>query len=159
MCRSPFSWLVGMDRQLITGRKPPTEFRPVTPITAGRKLGESATLYQPEKCAAVLRFRIWRSGNTLASGRSRGRCRQSGDIPTYADRLRDVIQKTRQDFGGRNVPWMVARASFNGRKQRQRWSTQQENVIATSGFNVFQGPYNDTIQNRNAGQHRRTLSQ
>ncbi|RYF62983.1 MAG: DUF11 domain-containing protein, partial [Cytophagaceae bacterium] len=75
----------------------------------------------------------------------------SGDIPTYADRLRDVIQKTRQDFGGQNVPWMVARASFNGQKTTPAVVTQQENVIATSGFNVFQGPYNDTIQNRNAG--------
>ncbi|WP_317046728.1 sialate O-acetylesterase [Spirosoma pollinicola] len=72
-------------------------------------------------------------------------------IPTYADRLRDIIQKTRQDFGGRNVPWMLARASFNGQKTTPEVVTQQENVIATSGFNVFQGPYNDTIQNRNAG--------
>ncbi|GAB3733842.1 DUF11 domain-containing protein [Spirosoma lituiforme] len=75
----------------------------------------------------------------------------SSDIPTYADRLRDVIQKTRQDFGGQNVPWMVARASFNGTKATPAVVAQQENVIATSGFNVFQGPYNDTIQNRNAG--------
>ncbi|AKD58100.1 hypothetical protein SD10_27535 [Spirosoma radiotolerans] len=75
----------------------------------------------------------------------------SSDIPTYADRLRDVIQKTRQDFGGQNVPWMVARASFNGTKTTPAVVAQQENVIATSGFNVFQGPYNDTIQNRNAG--------
>jgi uncharacterized repeat protein (TIGR01451 family) len=74
-----------------------------------------------------------------------------GDIPQYANRLRDVIGKSRQDFGGRNIPWMVARASFSGSKTTPAVITQQDNVIATPGFNVFQGPYNDTIQNRNAG--------
>lgn len=75
----------------------------------------------------------------------------SSDIPQYANRLRDVIQKSRQDFGGRNLPWMVARVSYSGTRTTPDVITQQENVIATPGFNVFQGPYNDTIQNRNAG--------
>ena len=75
----------------------------------------------------------------------------SGDIPQYADRLRDVIGKSRQDFGGRNLPWMIARVSYSGTRTTPAVITQQENVIATPGFNVFQGPLNDTIQNRNAG--------
>jgi uncharacterized repeat protein (TIGR01451 family) len=72
------------------------------------------------------------------------------DIPQYADRLRAVIQKTRQDFGNRNVSWVVARASFNGTVMNSSVIAQQEAVIATPNFNVFQGPYNDTIVYRNA---------
>ncbi|MFD2932298.1 sialate O-acetylesterase [Spirosoma flavum] len=75
----------------------------------------------------------------------------SGDIPQYAARIKEVIQKSRQDFGGRNVPWIVARASFNGTKTTPDVVTQQESVIAMAGLNVFQGPLNDTIRNRAAG--------
>lgn len=73
-------------------------------------------------------------------------------IPYYYDRLVNVIQKSRQDFGGRNIPWMVARASFDGTDFRPDVVTEQQRVIDTQGLNVFQGPYNDTIVNRNAGQ-------
>ncbi|QHV99039.1 sialate O-acetylesterase [Spirosoma endbachense] len=72
-------------------------------------------------------------------------------IPQYYDRLVGVIQKSRQDFGGRNVPWMVARASFDGTEFRPAVVTEQQRVIDTPGLNVYQGPYNDTIVNRNAG--------
>ncbi|QJW92005.1 DUF11 domain-containing protein [Spirosoma taeanense] len=72
-------------------------------------------------------------------------------ILQYADRLRALIQKSRQDFGGRPLPWVVARASFNGTSSSPDVVAQQEAVIATPGFNAFQGPYNDTIVNRNAG--------
>ncbi len=72
-------------------------------------------------------------------------------IPQYYDRLTAVIQKSRQDFGGRNMPWMVARASFDGTVSRPEVITEQQRVIDTQGLNVFQGPYNDTIVNRNAG--------
>ena len=75
----------------------------------------------------------------------------SADIPQYATRLKDVIEKSRQDFGGRPIPWVVARASFNGTATTPAVVTQQENVIAMAGLNVFKGPLNDTIQNRNAG--------
>ncbi len=75
----------------------------------------------------------------------------SGDIPQYATRLKSVIDKSRQDFGGRNVPWVVARASFNGTNTTPAVVTQQESLIAMAGLNVFQGPLNDTIQNRAAG--------
>ncbi|GAB4026293.1 hypothetical protein GCM10028773_54880 [Spirosoma koreense] len=72
-------------------------------------------------------------------------------IPYYYNRLTAVIQKSRQDFGGRNVPWMVARASFDGQVTRPELITEQQRVIDTPGLNVFQGPYNDTITLRNAG--------
>jgi uncharacterized repeat protein (TIGR01451 family) len=72
-------------------------------------------------------------------------------IPNYANLLRAVIAKSRQDFGSRNVPWMVARASFNGRTASPDVVAQQEAVIATPGLSVFQGPLNDTILNRGAG--------
>lgn len=74
----------------------------------------------------------------------------SGSIPDYYNRLVGVIQKSRQDFGGRNVPWMVARASFDGTTSRQPVLDAQQRVIDTPGLNVFQGPYNDTIVYRNA---------
>lgn len=75
----------------------------------------------------------------------------SGSIPQYRDRLTALIQKSRQDFGGRNLPWMVARASFDGSSTRPEIVNIQQQVIDTPGLNVFQGPYNDTLINRNAG--------
>ena len=75
----------------------------------------------------------------------------SGSIPDYANRLTSLIQKSRQDFGGRNVPWVVARASFDGSTTRPDVVAKQQQVINSAGLNVFQGPYNDTIINRNAG--------
>ena len=75
----------------------------------------------------------------------------SGSIPDYKSRLTALIQKSRQDFGGRNLPWMVARASFDGTANRSDIITIQQQVIDSLGLNVFQGPYNDTITLRNAG--------
>ena len=75
----------------------------------------------------------------------------SGSIPEYRNRLTALIQKSRQDFGGRNLPWMVARASFDGSSTRPEIINIQQQVIDTPGLNVFQGPYNDTLINRNAG--------
>ena len=75
----------------------------------------------------------------------------SGSIPDYASKLRTVIQKSRQDFGGRNLAWMLARASFDGNTTRSEVVSKQQEVIDTPGLNVYQGPYNDTIINRNAG--------
>lgn len=72
-------------------------------------------------------------------------------IPYYYDHLTALIQKSRQDFGGRSIPWMVARASFDGTNTLPALITEQQRVINTAGLNVFQGPYNDTIVNRNAG--------
>ncbi len=75
----------------------------------------------------------------------------SGSIPNYATQLRALIQKTRQDFNNRTVPFVVARASFDGTISRPDLITKQQEVINTVGLRVFQGPLNDTIQNRNAG--------
>ncbi|MGF7217993.1 putative repeat protein (TIGR01451 family) [Spirosoma lacussanchae] len=72
-------------------------------------------------------------------------------IPQYATILRSVIEKARQDYGGRSMAWVVARASYNGQVTTPAVVSQQDAVIATPGFNVFQGPLNDTIQNRNGG--------
>ncbi|WP_420146701.1 sialate O-acetylesterase [Spirosoma sp.] len=73
-----------------------------------------------------------------------------GSITQYANRLTSLIQKSRQDFGGRNIPWMVARASFDGNTTRPGVINAQQQVISNT-LNVFQGPYNDTIVYRNAG--------
>ncbi|GAB3687286.1 hypothetical protein GCM10027592_00630 [Spirosoma flavus] len=72
-------------------------------------------------------------------------------VDQYKDRLINVIQKSRQDFGGRNIPWMVARVSFDGSTTRPSVIAKQNEVISTGGLNVFPGPENDGIQNRNAG--------
>ena len=72
-------------------------------------------------------------------------------IPPYADYLTNVIQKSRQDFGGRNLPWMVARASFDGSVTRPAVIDKQNQVINTPGLNVFPGPNNDGFTLRNAG--------
>lgn len=72
-------------------------------------------------------------------------------VTDYAGKLTAVIQKSRQDAGGRSIPWVVARASFDGGTTNPDVVAQQQNVINTPGLNVFQGPLNDTIINRNAG--------
>ncbi|GAB3037209.1 hypothetical protein GCM10027185_44440 [Spirosoma pulveris] len=75
----------------------------------------------------------------------------ASSIPNYANLLRAVIAKSRADFNGWSLPWMVARVSFNGRITNPDVVAQQQAVIDTPEFNVFQGPLNDTIQNRAAG--------
>ncbi len=75
----------------------------------------------------------------------------SGSVPFYADRLRQLIQRSRQDFNNRNVPWMIARASFDGSVNKPDLITKQIEVVNTGGLNAFLGPFNDTIINRNAG--------
>ena len=75
----------------------------------------------------------------------------NGSIPFYTDRLRQLIQKSRQDFNNRNIPWMVARVSFDGSVNKPDLISKQLEVINTPGFNTFLGPLNDTIINRNAG--------
>ncbi|MBD2754866.1 sialate O-acetylesterase [Spirosoma validum] len=75
----------------------------------------------------------------------------TGTIPAYANQLTALIQKSRQDFGGRNIPWVVARESYDGSVTRPDLVTAQQQVINTTGLNVFQGPYQDTIRYRNAG--------
>ncbi|AQG81725.1 sialate O-acetylesterase [Spirosoma montaniterrae] len=77
----------------------------------------------------------------------------SSSVPQYYDRLVGIVQKSRQDFNGRNLPWVVARASRNNDNPPTlpQLIAEQQRVIDTPGLNVFQGPYNDTIVNRNAG--------
>lgn len=75
----------------------------------------------------------------------------SGSIPFYANRLRDLIAKTRADFSGRQLPWVIARASFDGSVSRPEVITKQQEVIDTPNLLAFQGPLNDTIVNRRAG--------
>lgn len=75
----------------------------------------------------------------------------SGSTAQYANRLRDLINKTRADFGGRALPWVIARASFDGSVNRPDVIAKQQEVIDTPNFMAFQGPLNDTIVNRLAG--------
>lgn len=65
---------------------------------------------------------------------------------TYADRLRTVINQSRTDFG-RNVAWVVARASYGdllGGVDTKVIDGQNQ-AIASAG-NVFAGPNTDNIQ-------------
>ena len=94
---------------------------------------------------AGVRAVLWHQGEAEYGDAS------SGSVPDYANRLTSLIQKSRQDFGGRNVAWMVARASFDGSTTRPSVIDKQQQVINTPGLNVFQGPLNDTIINRNGG--------
>ncbi|UFH55283.1 sialate O-acetylesterase [Spirosoma sp. KNUC1025] len=93
---------------------------------------------------AGVRAILWHQGESEVGDAT------SGSIPLYASRLDSLIQKTRQDFGGRNVPWLVARTSFDGNTTRPLVIAAQQQVINNTP-NVFQGPYNDTIVYRNAG--------
>lgn len=72
------------------------------------------------------------------------------DIPQYASRFRDLVQRARQDFGGRAMPWVIARASFNGSKTTPAVIQQQEAAVDPAN-QLFQGPLNDTIMSRNGG--------
>lgn len=72
------------------------------------------------------------------------------DIPQYANRFRDVVQRARQDFGGQTIPWVIARTSFNGSKTTPAVIQQQEAAVDPAN-QLFQGPLNDSIMNRNGG--------
>jgi len=65
----------------------------------------------------------------------------------YLQQLQIVISQTRQDFG-RNVPWMVARASYGdppiGGKNLTILAAQ--NLAIASTANVYAGPETDNIQ-------------
>lgn len=66
---------------------------------------------------------------------------------SYLSDLQYVINKSRQDFG-RNVNWVVARASYGDRipgRISQAVITAQNNAIS-AGPNVFAGPSTDNIQ-------------
>ena len=73
-------------------------------------------------------------------------------VPLYAARLDSLIRQTRQDFNGRTMPWVVARASFDGQTTTPAVVSQQNQVIQTPNFGVVEGPLNDTILGRNSGQ-------
>ncbi|MCY7356771.1 MAG: DUF11 domain-containing protein, partial [Rudanella sp.] len=75
----------------------------------------------------------------------------NGSIPFYASRLRNLIAKTRADFGGRPLPWVIGRVSFDGSVNRPEVIVKQQEVINTPSLMAFQGPLNDTIVNRRAG--------
>ncbi|WP_310587677.1 sialate O-acetylesterase [Fibrella rubiginis] len=77
---------------------------------------------------------------------------RSSTISLYAARLDSLIRQTRQDFNGRNMPWVVARVSFDGTTTTPAVVAQQNQVINTPNFGVFEGPLNDTILNRGGGQ-------
>jgi len=65
----------------------------------------------------------------------------------YVQQLQIVISQSRQDFG-RNVPWMVARASYGDPSIGGSNATilkAQDQVIATTA-NMFTGPNTDNIQ-------------
>ncbi len=65
----------------------------------------------------------------------------------YVQQLQIVIAQSRQDFG-RNVPWMVARASYGDAPIGESNPTilkAQDEVIATTA-NMFAGPSTDKIQ-------------
>jgi len=75
----------------------------------------------------------------------------SGSVPFYRDRLTALINKARQDYG-KPMPWVVARVSFNGATNNPDVLSAQQQVIDTPNFGVYQGPFNDTLVNRNAGE-------
>ncbi len=64
---------------------------------------------------------------------------------TYADNLRAIINRSRQDCG-KNMAWVVARASYDDfRKSNPNILAAQDQVIATVG-NAFAGPNTDVIE-------------
>jgi Carbohydrate esterase, sialic acid-specific acetylesterase/Secretion system C-terminal sorting domain len=63
----------------------------------------------------------------------------------YKKDLASLISKSREHFG-KNISWMVAKASRQAQGTSQNVKDGQQMVIDSSGFNVFQGPETDDIQ-------------
>jgi len=63
----------------------------------------------------------------------------------YAERLQTVIRQSRADFG-KNVPWIVARASYSDYYLTDQKIIDGQNQVIASGPNVFAGPNTDGIQ-------------
>ncbi|PQA59504.1 hypothetical protein C5O19_07610 [Siphonobacter curvatus] len=69
----------------------------------------------------------------------------------YSTHLKTVIDKSRSDFGGKNISWMIARASLyvdNGNITKTNARTiQGQNLTVQRVSNCFYGPETDNIQN------------
>ncbi|MBO0949954.1 sialate O-acetylesterase [Fibrella forsythiae] len=63
----------------------------------------------------------------------------------YAERLRTVIDQSRADFG-KNVPWVVARASYSDFYSTDQKVIDGQNQVIASSPNTFAGPNTDGIQ-------------
>lgn len=67
------------------------------------------------------------------------------DPSVYTSNLRQVIEISRRDFG-KNVSWVIARASMVNGNTSWRVIRGQEMVNEIANFNTFAGPYTDRIQ-------------
>lgn len=70
---------------------------------------------------------------------------------TYYNQLKTVIEKSRADFGGKNLSWMIARASLYVGAGNATFTSantiQGQNFVAERVANCFKGPETDNIQN------------
>ncbi|WP_158242702.1 sialate O-acetylesterase [Siphonobacter sp. BAB-5405] len=70
---------------------------------------------------------------------------------TYYNQIKTVIDKSRSDLGGKNVSWMIARASMypSGVTQVSSRASviQGQNMAIQQAGNCFAGPETDNIQN------------
>ncbi|MDQ1089347.1 sialate O-acetylesterase [Siphonobacter sp. SORGH_AS_1065] len=70
---------------------------------------------------------------------------------TYYNQVKTVIEKSRADFGGKSLSWMIARVSlYIGANNATFTSSnviQGQNLVAERVSNCFKGPETDNIQN------------
>lgn len=78
------------------------------------------------------------------------------DPSIYTNNLKQVIEISRRDYG-KNVSWVIAKASMVQGNTSWRVIRGQEMVSEIANFNAFAGPYTDVIQprreDRDGGQH------
>jgi hypothetical protein len=77
-----------------------------------------------------------------------------GETDTYPGRpnfddtfkhLKTVINKSREDFGF-NIPWLMSRVSYVDYRFSTEIIRAQNAIIAEPNYNVFEGPYTDSLQ-------------
>ena len=58
---------------------------------------------------------------------------------------KELIQNTRNDYGS-NVAWMFSKVSYSGGILSDEVINAQTRIINEPGFNIFEGPFTDTLQ-------------
>lgn len=119
--------------------------------TGERTLSDYVPLYYPPKQPYFhLKLALQNYANMMGVRAilwQHGEADNQFDTPAnvYAERLQIVIDQSRTDFG-KNVPWVVARASYTDRFLSDKNIIDGQNLVIANKPNTFAGPSTDLIQ-------------
>jgi len=104
---------------------------------AGQPYGNLKVAMQFYAHSLGMRAILWHQGETDSY--------QASSADTYSSNLRVIIQKSRE-HSGKNVSWVVARASYDDDRKSNAAVLAGQDQVINSVPNVFPGPNTDVIQ-------------